>query len=178
MRNKLRASLVVALLSVGAAASVWPAGVPQAIAESLSADLILLNGKVVTMDDSDQVAEAVAIKGGRIAAVGSDATVQSLAGRSTKVIDLAGRLALPGLVDAHSHTGGVPPDYLDLFEVRSIAEIQEAVAKKVATTPPGKWIVGSGRFMIYSGWDEHRLLEKRWLTRRDIDPGGTCGGSE
>jgi predicted amidohydrolase YtcJ len=122
------------------------------------------------MDDSDQVAEAVAIKGGRIAAVGSDATVQSLAGRSTKVIDLAGRLALPGLVDAHSHTGGVPPDYLDLFEVRSIAEIQEAVAKKVATTPPGKWIVGSGRFMIYSGWDEHRLLEKRWLTRRDIDP--------
>jgi predicted amidohydrolase YtcJ len=161
-----RPLLVLALVGVAFMASMCTGPMPG----SLSPDLILLNGKVVTLDDAEQIAEAVAVKGEHIAAVGSTAAVRGLAGPNTEVIDLEGRLALPGLVDAHSHTGGVPPDYLDLYGEQSIEGIQDAISEKAATTPPGEWIVGSGRFMIYSGWDENRLEEKRWLTRRDIDP--------
>jgi hypothetical protein len=64
----------------------------------------------------------------------------------------------------------VPTDWLDLSAARSVAEVREAVARKVASKPPGAWIIGSGHFMTYSGWDDQRLKEKRWLTRWDIDP--------
>lgn len=162
--------LGLALLAIATAVSAPSELAPEGVPKPLAADLVLLNGKVVTLDDSHQIAQAVAVKGDRIVAVGTNETVQTLAGPGTKVLDLAGRTVLPGLVDAHSHTSGVPPDYLDLFGVRSVAEIQEAVAQKAGTKPPGEWIVGSGRFMIYSGWDDKRLKEKRWLTRWDIDP--------
>ncbi len=135
----------------------------------LPPDIVLLNGKIITMDEGERIVEAVAIQGDRFLAVGSNEAIKKLAGRTTQVIDLNGRTALPGLVDAHSHTSGVPPDYLNLFGVESIREIQEAVAAKAAQTPPGEWIVGSGRFMIYSGWDDKRLKEQRWVTRWDLD---------
>jgi predicted amidohydrolase YtcJ len=93
-----------------------------------------------------------------------------LAGKKTRIIDLGGRVMLPGFVDAHSHTDGVSPDSLDLTEASSIADITEAVRKKVATTPPGQWIVGAGPFMFWQGWDERRLRERRLVTRWDLDP--------
>lgn len=138
--------------------------------EELAPDLILLNGTVLTFDGQDSLVQAVAIKNGRILAVGSDNHIGKLAGDETEIIDVGGRLVLPGFVDAHSHTTGVPPDYLDLYGATSIAEIVEAVRKKTEVTPKGEWIVGSGTFMVYSGWDDTRLKEQRWVTRQDLDP--------
>src|SRR3972149_332661 len=160
-------ALLAAFLLLTPASGAQPAGnVPEALAP----ELILVNGKVMTLDDADRVVEAVAIKAGRIVAVGSNQTIRALAGRATRVLDVGGRLVLPGLVDAHSHSTGVPPDYLDLYGAHSIAEIVEAVRKKAEEKPEGEWIVGSGTFMVYSGWDDTRLAEKRWVTRADLDP--------
>lgn len=150
-----------------AAAVAWA---EQRISDEFVPDLILFNARVVTMDDAGRVAEAVAIKGDRIVAVGDTATLRALAGSRTKILDLGGRLLLPGFVDAHSHTTGIPPDYLDLYATRSIPELVQAVKEKVAQKSSGEWVVGSGTFMVYSGWDDTRLKEKRWVTRWDLDP--------
>ena len=69
----------------------------------LAADLILINGTVLTVDPSDSIAQAVAITSGKIAAVGSTASIQKLAGPKTRVIDLHGRTVTPGLIDTHCH---------------------------------------------------------------------------
>ncbi len=161
--------LALAALLAGALLKPLEAAAPE-IPAALAPDLIIVNGTVMTMDDSDRMAEAVAIKGNLIVAVGSNESIRALAGARTKVVDVGGRLVLPGFVDAHSHTTGVPPDYLNLYPARSIAEIVQRVREKAAVTPPGEWIVGSGTFMIYSGWDDTRLAERRWVTRRDLDP--------
>lgn len=163
--STLRGFLVL-LLSAACAVSASGAD----LSESLAPDLILLNGKVLTMDDEGRAVEAIAIRGDCILAVGATADIKPLAGEKTRILDVGGRLVLPGLVDAHSHAAGIPPDYLDFSKARSIAEIQQKVAKKAASTPPGRWIVSSGDFMTYSGWDDKKLEEKRWLTRWDIDP--------
>jgi predicted amidohydrolase YtcJ len=136
----------------------------------MSADLILLNGKVVTFDDRDRTVTGMAIRGREIVAAGSDSDARALAGPETRVIDVQGRLVLPGLVDAHSHTTGVPPDYLDLTGATSIPEIVRAVEEKARGTPPGQWIVAAGPFMLWRGWDDQRLKERRLLTRGDLDP--------
>jgi predicted amidohydrolase YtcJ len=145
-------------------------GAVSATQEELKPDLILTNGRVVTMDQRDSVVEAVAVKGERIIKVGSNSEIKPMAGKNTRILDLGGRVMLPGLVDAHSHTDGVSPECLDLTQARSIAEIKDAVVKKIATTPVGTWIVGAGPFMFWQGWDERRLQEKRLVTRWDLDP--------
>ena len=166
-RRAALVALLAAFLIPLPAVAAQPAGT---IPEALAPELILVNGKVMTLDDADRVVEAVAIKAGRIVSVGSNQTIRELAGGATRVLDVGGRLVLPGLVDAHSHSTGVPPDYLDLYGAHSIAEIVEAVRKKAEEKPEGEWIVGSGTFMVYSGWDDTRLAEKRWVTRADLDP--------
>ena len=160
--------LLVCLLFLFMIATCPSAGEP--VPDELAPDLILLNGKVLIFDDEDRVVEAVAIKGQRILAVGSSDSMRKLTGSNTEIIDADGRLVLPGFVDAHSHTTGVPPDYLDLYGTKSIAEIVEAVREKAEATPKGEWVVGSGTFMVYSGWDDTRLKEQRWVTRQDLDP--------
>lgn len=142
----------------------------QLIPDETAPDLILTNAKVVTLDDQDRLLEAVAVKGDRIVGVGARVAIGKLAGRHTRVLDLGGRVVLPGFVDAHSHTSGVSPDYLDLTEAHSVAEIAAAVADKALTKPAGEWIVGAGPFMFWRGWDERRLQERRLLTRWDLDP--------
>lgn len=162
--------LILATLSApqSAPARSWN---PPLSRETPGADLILLNGKVLTFDDQDRTVSGIAIRGRQIVAAGSDLEVRKLAGPETRVIDLQGRLALPGLVDAHSHTTGVSPDYLDLTGATSIPEILRAVEQKAKKTTPGQWIVGAGPFMLWRGWDDQRLKERRLLTRWDLDPG-------
>jgi predicted amidohydrolase YtcJ len=74
-----------------------------ALAQSVSADLILHNGKIVTLDKRSSIAQAVAIRDGKFLAVGSDADVKRFSGAATKVIDLGGRTVVPGLNDSHTH---------------------------------------------------------------------------
>ena len=156
------------ILCLGLAA--WPHGSEPSVPAPLSADLILVGGKVLTFDHQERVVEAVAIKGEKILAVGTNAEIRQLGGPNTRSVDLVGRTVLPGFVDAHSHTTGVSPDYLDLTAARSVEEIVSAVKQKAATTPAGEWIVGAGPFMFWRGWDDQRLREKRLLTRSDLDP--------
>lgn len=167
---RIQLALVALLVAFFLPLAASPAQPAESVPEVLAPELILVNGKVMTFDDEDRVVEAVAIKGGRIVAVGSNQTIRDLAGGGTRVLDVSGRLVLPGLVDAHSHTTGVPADYLDLYGAHSIGEIVAAVKKKAEEKPHGEWIVGSGTFMVYSGWDDTRLQEKRWVTRWDLDP--------
>lgn len=131
------------------------------------ADLILVNGRVLTVDADDRIAQAVAIAGSRIVAVGTTAEVERVAAPNARRIDLRGRTVTPGLLDAHIHfaSGGADRRFvLDLSypNVKSIADVAAAVRAKVATVQKAEWIQGRG-------WDEGKLAERRVLTARDLD---------
>ncbi len=132
-----------------------------------AADLILTGGRVLTVDANDRVAEALAIKGGRILAVGTTAEIAQLAGPATVRVDLAGRTATPGLIDAHahfSHGGLVRLTYLGLAfpDVKSIADVVARVGERASVLQAGEWILGRG-------WDEGKYAERRPVTAADLD---------
>jgi predicted amidohydrolase YtcJ len=135
-------------------------GVPDALAP----ELILVNGRIHTVDDRTPTATAVAIRDGRFVAVGSDEEIRALAGAATRIEDLQGAAVVPGLIDAHNHlqTTGQMLREVRLYDTRAIPEIVERVAARVAETPKGEWIVGRG-------WDESLLAEKRHPNRHDLD---------
>lgn len=128
-------------------------------------DLIVLNGHILTEDRADRIVEALAIKDGRITAAGASATLRTLANRRTKIIDLGGRTATPGLIDAHAHLadGGMSElRTVDLSGARDVAEVRRLLAARAARLEPGQWLLGSG-------WDEGKLAERRYLEARDLD---------
>src|SRR5216117_2036922 len=108
----------------------------------LSADLIIVNSTVRTMDTNLPVAEALAVHANRIVAVGSTADVRSLAGEKTRVLDAKGRLILPGFNDAHVHflSGGFQLAGVDLRDAATPQELAERIRKFAATLPAGSWI--------------------------------------
>jgi predicted amidohydrolase YtcJ len=110
------------------------------------ADLVLRGGTIVTLDDRQPEAEAMAIRGNRIAAVGSAAEIVPLIGPQTRVIELAGRMAMPGFIEGHGHFFGLgdAKRTLDLSRALSWDEIVDLVAAEAKKTPPGQWIVGRG----------------------------------
>lgn len=128
------------------------------MAETAKADLVITNGKVITVDKDFSIAQAVAVKDGRIMAVGENAAIENLAGPETKVINLDGAVMLPGINDTHTHVplfGATrPPIALDLSfpNVKSIKDIVEAVRRRAAEVEPGEWIKGFG-------WDQSSLAE-------------------
>ncbi|MFZ0289257.1 MAG: amidohydrolase [Candidatus Sulfotelmatobacter sp.] len=127
--------------------------------------MVLVHGTVLTVDAKDSVAQAIAVREGRIVAVGTDAQVMKLAGAKTCVVDLHGRTATPGMIDTHSHYAEAGVD--DLFEVKlddaaGIADIVSRVQKRVAAAKPGEWVQGRG-------WDEGKLAERRYVYAADLD---------
>ncbi|KPJ94756.1 MAG: amidohydrolase [Gemmatimonas sp. SG8_17] len=110
------------------------------------ADLVLRNGRVVTVDSSRPEAEAVAVAGDRIVAVGSDAEIARYIGSNTEVIDLGGKLAIPGFIEGHGHymSLGRAQMVLDLTAVSNWDEIVSMVAQAAAAAAPGEWILGRG----------------------------------
>jgi len=132
-----------------------------------AADLVLVNGKVITVDPQDSIVEAVAISEGKIIKVGTDNEVQVLVDENTEVVDLKGKTVTPGLIDSHCHIGGGYPEkyHLDLRpgKAESIADIVRLVAKKVEETPKEEWVLGFGWFPAF--WSERRLPN-----RFDLDP--------
>jgi predicted amidohydrolase YtcJ len=130
-------------------------------------DLILVNGTIITIDARDRIAEAVAIQGDRIIAVGDTTDIDSLSGSNTRRIDLGGRTVTPGLLDAHAHFSPSQfnrPDILDLSypRVKSIQDVQEAIAELAKEVPAGQWIQGRS-------WDEGKFTEHRLITAWDLD---------
>jgi predicted amidohydrolase YtcJ len=109
-------------------------------------DLVVTNGKVVTVDEALPIAEAVAVRGDRIVAIGSAAEVRRLIGPATQVIDVAGQLVIPGFVEGHAHFTGVGEAQMDLklMPAASWDEIVRMVAEAARTAKPGAWIIGRG----------------------------------
>ncbi len=135
------------------------------IAAAQTADLILLHGRILTVDANDRIVQAVAVQHGAIVAAGRDSDIMKLASKETRVIDLMGHTATPGLIDTHAHIadGGVAELYgVQLSDAASVAEIVARVKAKVAAAKPGEWITGSG-------WDEGKLTEHRYVTAADLD---------
>jgi hypothetical protein len=128
-------------------------------------DTILYDGTVRTVDDQDSVVDAVAIRDGRIFAVGDTDEIRALAGPDTDERDLAGRTVIPGLVDSHIHLRqvGVDLDRVTLFDARSIADVLDAIAAEASALPDGEWVLGGW------GWHESQLDEQRLPTRRELD---------
>ena len=150
---------------VAAVLLLWTAG---AQAAETPADRVLLNGKVLTVDAEDSVAEAIAIRDGRIVAVGTTAMIEALAGPDTDRIDLQGRTATPGLLDAHLHlsSGGLlrlTQADLSFPTIKSIADVTTMVAERGTVGAEGEWLLGRG-------WDEGKLAERRYIMASDLDP--------
>jgi predicted amidohydrolase YtcJ len=137
----------------------------SALAQAGPADLIIRDAHIVTVDPRFSTASAAAIRGGRFIAVGSDADVLKTRGPNTRVVDLHGQTVLPGFDDTHVHlTAGKDLEIqVDLTHIRSIKDIQAALAARVKQSKPGEWIVGT------RGWWEYQLAEGRLPTRADLD---------
>jgi predicted amidohydrolase YtcJ len=145
-------------LGAAGAFSLSHAALVQAQGET--ADLVLFNGRIVTVDDAFSIREAIAMKDGRILAVGGN----ELRNRYTaaRAIDLGGRTVLPGFFDTHIHLGGHSRRYLDFRETRSLAELKQQVSEKAKELGPGEWITGGD-------WDEYHFTEQRKPLRADLD---------
>lgn len=110
------------------------------------ATMVLRNGKIVTADDAKPEAQAMAVRGDTIVALGTNDEIQPFVGPATEVIDLAGQLAIPGFVESHGHFTGVGQAKmsLNLMKVKNYDEIVQMVADAVAKAQPGDWVVGRG----------------------------------
>ena len=130
----------------------------------LEASLAVLNANVITLDSEKPRAEAVAVYGKRIAAVGSNEEIRKYLGEKTLVIDAKGKSVLPGLVDCHVHMAafGRFLQSLDLRDVASVGELKRKLREYADRHPDKSWILG-GR------WDQERFVEKRYPTRWDLD---------
>jgi predicted amidohydrolase YtcJ len=127
-----------------ATALFWLAAAAALAAEP--ADLVLRGGPIVTIDERQPEVEALAVRGSWIVAAGKAAEIEPLIGPKTRVIELAGRMAMPGLIEGHGHflSLGDSKRKLDLSQARSYDEIVALVANATETTPKGQWIVGRG----------------------------------
>ena len=131
---------------------------------SLAPDLVILNGSVHTMEDAHPTAEAVAILGNRIAAVGSTAEIRALVGARTRVIDAAGKTVFPGFNDAHVHylMGGFSLANVDLRDASSPEEMARRLAAYAKKLPKGSWILGGD-------WDHEKWPGAPLPTKQMID---------
>lgn len=171
------------LKAAGAAGTVLSGALPEtagaqaplqapARAASGPADLILTNGKIITVDSAFTVAQAMAIAGDRILAVGPDAAMAPLRNAATRIVDLKGKAVIPGVTDGHAHMDreALRSVFPALGRVRSIRDIQDRIAELARAKQPGEWIVTMpiGDPPYYFDVPES-LAEKRWPTRQELD---------
>ena len=127
-------------------------------------DIVLVNGRVLTMDSARPRASAVAITGGRFTDVGDSATIRRLATAGTRVVDLGGKTVVPGFIDTHNHPAVAGRMHLRQVDcdLRSIAAVQAALRERAARTPAGQWVLGFK-------YDDTKMAEGRAITRDDLD---------
>lgn len=129
-------------------------------------DIVLVSGKVVSVDDRFSVHEAVAIRQDKFLAVGTSAEIRALAGPRTRVVDLKGRTVIPGLIDVHMHflrAGFRWRQEVRLDEARSVSDILRLLQQRAAQRPAGEWI------LTFGGWEPNQLQERRGPTREELD---------
>ncbi len=151
------------------AAPVAGFGLKRRRAPEGAPDMVLLGGKVVTLDGADSTAEAVAVRDGIIQQVGATEQIKALAGPATAILDLRGRTVVPGLIDSHCHLASsarsaaryvdarVPPN-------RSIRDVLRNIAERARITPPGEWIIAHG-----CQFGARKFVEQRYPTREELD---------
>jgi predicted amidohydrolase YtcJ len=147
-RNSLTAILVAALMMT------------RAVCAAENADLILYNGKVLTVDKAFSIKSVIVVKDGKILAVGDNELTKNYT--APKRVDLKGRTLMPGFMDTHLHIHETSHRDIEPAEAKSIVEIQQQIRVKAKQLGPGEWITGYG-------WDEALLKEKRNITSRDLD---------
>ena len=127
-------------------------------------ELILYNGNILTVNDKEPRAQAVAIARDRFFAVGSNSDVLNLAGAGVRKTDLGGKTVTPGFIDAHSHPAEAGLMHLSMVDcdLRSISAIQAALRERASKTPPGEWVLGFK-------YDDTKTEEARPLTVADLD---------
>jgi predicted amidohydrolase YtcJ len=127
-------------------------------------ETVILSSRVYQGDPAKPWAEAVAMRDGRIVAVGSNADVKQVCGANAQIFELPGRLVTPGIVDAHLHfvSFGFYLERVDLRDLTSIAACRERVKAAIATKQPGEWIIGRG-------WNEHIWTDRREPCAKDLD---------
>ncbi len=157
-----RGATMGAAIGLGRWSSV--SGVDQTLPSSPGPEMVVLNANIYTIDDTQPLAQAFAVKNGRFLAVGSSADMRNLATSATTVLDAEGMTITPGFIDAHTH-----PAYAGIFELtqvnvdlRSIAEIQAALRERARNTPAGEWVVAFK-------YDDTKVRDGRKLTRKDLD---------
>ena len=132
----------------------------------MEADIIFINGKVLTVNANNDIAEAVAVKDDKILAVGTEAEITAFRDENTKVIDLAGKSLVPGFIDSHLHMAiyGMNTLAVDCRSpgVKSIEDIKKLLSEKAKTVPKGAWVRGWG-------YDHSKLAEQRHPTKEDLD---------
>ena len=138
--------LLIALTGILVASGTAYLVLGQPPQQTPAADLVLRGGRIVTLDDQHAEAQALAARDGRIVAVGSNAEIAGYIGSSTQVIELNGRLAIPGFIEGHGHFTGIGENKidLDLLNTTSWDQIVQIVAQAVEKAKPGQWIVGRG----------------------------------
>jgi predicted amidohydrolase YtcJ len=159
VRPILLASLVAAV--VGASIALQP---PASAQGPLPADFVFTNGKVITVDDQFSIAQAVAVRGDRIVAVGTNQEVNRLAGPSTRRIDLRGKSVMPGFIDNHAHfqeEGAYWILELRFDGITSRKQAWELMRAKAQASGPGKWVYNLG------GWSPDQFVEDKKLPTRD-----------
>ncbi len=146
------------LLLSAAATMLW------AQPQSGAPDLVMHGGRIVTVDAGFRIAEAMAVRGERIVAVGADREILALAGQATRRLDLAGKTVLPGLIDSHVHAVGAAMHEFDhpIPEMETVGDVLAYVRARAAVLGPGRWISLSQVFIT-------RLKEQRYPTREELD---------
>jgi predicted amidohydrolase YtcJ len=127
------------------------------------ADLVIINGKVLTIDKDNPMVQAIAIKGEKIIAVGTTREISGMIDKSsTKVVDAGGKLVIPGFNDAHVHFGPLDPDYIELRYITDPSVITKKVAAQVAKSRPGQVISGGH-------WVHELFFDKKWPSKELLD---------
>src|SRR5580698_6930957 len=125
------------IATLGASAGVGILG-----AQSNGADLVLFNGTIITVDDAFSIRQAIAVKDGKVLAVGGNELRNRYSG--ARQIDLRGRTVIPGLHDTHIHLAGHSRRYIDLNDTTSLTQLKQQVSDKAKELGPGEWITGAG----------------------------------
>jgi predicted amidohydrolase YtcJ len=171
-RDFLMSAGAGAVATMAAGSSAQAQGTSPAAAVTKPADLILKNANVITIDSRSSIAEAIAIVGDRILAVGPDAAMGAHTAPTTRVLDLKRRTIAPGLIDGHAHMDreALRHVFPALGRVRSIKDIQDRIAELARAKKPGEWIVTMpiGDPPYYFDMPDI-LAEKRWPTRQELD---------
>ena len=140
-------------------AASLPASLAAQAPARTAADLVVLGGRIYTADGARPMADAMAIRDGRVVVVGDATGARTLIGPNTQTLDLDGRTVIPGMTDAHAHVAGLGQSLrnVNLVGTRSYDEVIARVVERARTTPAGEWVIGRG-------WDQNNWGDTRWPT--------------